>query len=393
MKRKIELLAPAGGMEQLKTAIHFGADSVYAGGPGFGLRANAANFTIEGLKEAADYVHERGKKLYITVNAVMHQYDIKRLPAYFEKLYAADVDAVIVSDPGALMLARKSGLRVHISTQASVCNAESVKFWRDAGASRVVLARELSLDEIADIKREAGDVELETFVHGAMCMSYSGRCLISAFLSGRDANRGDCSHPCRWKYRVQEEKRGGMFIDIDEDGRGSYIFNSKDLKMIRHLEELKEAGVGCFKIEGRMKSAYYVGTVVGAYRRTMDNPKSAKEFEPELEAVSHRPYSTGFFFGPAQQDCEGGEYISTHEFVGVVRGHENGNIIAEQRNRFFRGDELELLRPGKEAAAFVASDLTDIDGNPLESAPHPQQMLKIGCPFEAEPLDIIRKRK
>lgn len=400
--KKIELLAPAGNMEKLRMAVLYGADAVYLAGEKFGLRTASDNFTFEEMKEAVDFAHKRGVKVYLTMNIIPHNDDLKDAGSFVERAAATGIDAVIVSDPGMHSIIKRTapGLGIHVSTQANITNTESVKFWHSVGASRVVLARELSLADIRQIRDNCTeDMELEAFVHGAMCISYSGRCLLSNYMVGRDANMGDCAQPCRWKYHLVEEKRPGEYFPIQEDSRGTFIFNSKDLCMIRHIPELISSGVTSFKIEGRVKSSFYVATVVKAYRDAIDayyvdNESytfDEKWFE-EISKVSNRDFTTGFFFkkpGPEDHNYKTSSYIRNYDFVGVVKGYDNENkmVIIEQRNRFRLGDTIEVMPPKGQVFEFVVNEMYDNEGNAIEVAPHPKMVVRI--PMEPLPDDAI----
>lgn len=400
--KKIELLAPAGNMEKLRMAVLYGADAVYLAGEKFGLRTASDNFTFEEMKEAVDFAHKRGVKVYLTMNIIPHNDDLKDAGSFVERAAATGIDAVIVSDPGMLSIIKRTapGLGIHVSTQANITNTESVKFWHSVGASRVVLARELSLADIRQIRDNCTeDMELEAFVHGAMCISYSGRCLLSNYMVGRDANMGDCAQPCRWKYHLVEEKRPGEYFPVQEDSRGTFIFNSKDLCMIRHIPELISSGVTSFKIEGRVKSSFYVATVVKAYRDAIDayyvdNESytfDEKWFE-EISKVSNRDFTTGFFFkkpGPEDHNYKTSSYIRNYDFVGVVKGYDNENkmVIIEQRNRFRLGDTIEVMPPKGQVFEFVVNEMYDNEGNAIEVAPHPKMVVRI--PMEPLPDDAI----
>lgn len=401
---KPELLAPAGNLEKLKVAVLYGADAVYLGGRHFGLRAGAGNFGEEELAEGVCFAHERGARVYVTVNIFAHNSDLDTLPDYLDSIRAAGVDGVIVSDPGVIELVRRlhPGLPVHLSTQANTTNWAAAGFWERQGVSRIVLARELSLAEIKEIRERAG-VELEIFIHGAMCVSYSGRCLLSNYFTGRDANRGDCAQPCRWRYALVEEKRPGEYLPIEEDGRGTYFLGSRDLCLIEHIPALLEAGISSFKIEGRMKSVNYVAGVVKAYRQALDayleDPESYR-FDPawleEISKVSHRDYTTGFLFGspgPSGQHYEGEIYRRSHTFVGLVRGYEQGERIAlvEQRNRFAVGDEVEIMVPKGNGFKQTVTVIYDEEGNSVEAAPHPRQMVRVPVDCALPEYSIIRK--
>lgn len=403
--KKPELLAPAGDMEKLIMAVHYGADAVYMGGKEFGLRASAGNFSPEEMAAAVKYAHERGVKVYVTVNIFAHNRHLQGLPDYARELLDMGVDAVLVADPGVLAVIRETvpELAVHISTQANTTNAAAVRFWAAQGAERIVLARELSLDEIREI-RAGVDVELEAFVHGAMCISYSGRCLLSNFLTGRSANLGECTQPCRWRYSLVEETRPGQLFPIEQDENGSYIFNSQDLCMLEHIPELAAAGIDSFKIEGRMKSVHYVATIVRAYRQAIDayfaNPAGYvmnPEWMEEIMKVSHRDYTSGFFFGRPDYRGENYEcdYRRLYDFVGVVREYrsESGLAVIEQRNRFQLGDELEFTGPHSGTFAQVISAMWDNDGHSIETAPHPQQTVLLKTDRPVAPLDMIRRAK
>jgi putative protease len=402
----IELLAPAGNLEKLKTAIIYGADAVYMGGESYSLRAMADNFGDEEMKEALSFAHERGKKVYITINIFPHNADLKGMPEYIKKLRDFGVDAVIISDLGVFSIARQVApdLQVHISTQANNTNYQSALFWHNLGASRVVLARELSLKEIREIREKTPEsLEIEAFVHGSMCMAYSGRCLLSNYMTGRDANRGMCAHPCRYKYHLVEEKRPGEYFEIVEDDRGSYIMNSQDLCMIEYIPEVVESGITSFKIEGRMKSSYYVATVVKAYRQAIDSYLRDKEnykFDPdwmvELSKASHREFSTGFYFGkPKKQVYESSAYIRSHDIVGKVLSYDESTKLAtiEQRNRVFKGEEVEILTPDEKSYSIVLNQMWNEEGEEIESAPHPQMIYKIRVEKPLKPFDMLVKEK
>ncbi len=355
----MELLAPAGGIEQLEAAVRFGADAVYLATERFGMRARAANFALEDIPAAVAWAHERGVKVHVTCNILMHDSDIDELPEYFAALDAANVDALIIGDMGAAALSRIHAPRtqLHVSTQASVANAEAAKVWHSLGASRIVCAREMSLEDIAQLReRIPPELELEAFAHGAMCMAVSGRCLISSYLTGRSGNKGHCTQPCRWNYTLEEEKRPGVHFPIEQDESGTFIMNAKDLNMLAHLDELRRAGIDSIKIEGRNKKAFFVASVVNAYRHVLDG-ELADRWASELEDVSHRPYSTGFFFGEAEQACDYDGYEQhTLHIADVVECHE-GTMVARCRNRFEEGDELEVLAPGAPVRRIRARNL------------------------------------
>lgn len=403
----MELLAPAGGIEQLEYALHFGADAVYLGGENFGLRARASNFSDEELARAVRLVHDAGKRIHVTLNALMHEEDIAPLRTFITYLDGLGVDAVIASDLATVALVRElaPNIEIHISTQASCTNHLAALRWYEMGARRIVLARELSVAEIAQLHANIpADLELEVFVNGAMCMAYSGRCLISNYLTGRDANRGNCTQPCRWHYALEEEKRPGEFFPVEEDGRGTYLMNSKDLMMLDHLADLQRAGVDSIKIEGRVKGAYYIATVVNAYRHVLDGADAA-DYLPEMDAVSHRPYHTGFFYGSADQSLDESTYVQTHDWVAVVDGCEGvgeeavaaleapWRIRVTQRNRFFDGDELEVLSPGQPIRRFAVRDLRTALGQECAEANRTLEAYTFLCDCELKPRDILRRRR
>lgn len=400
--RRLELLSPAGDMERLMMALTYGADAVYLAGTRFGMRAAAGNFTDEEMEKAVALCRGNGTKVYVTCNTVMRDGDIRALPTFLEHLESLGADAVIVSDLGALSMAKKyaPSIKIHISTQAGIMNAESANVFCDLGASRVVLAREMTLDDIAALReRTPRSLELETFVHGSMCVSFSGRCLLSEYLTGRDANNGECAQPCRWKYHLIEEKRPGQLMEITEDG-GTFIMNSRDLCMIEHLPALKAAGIDSIKIEGRMKSAYYAAVVTNAYRHALD---AAERGEPlprvwrdEVNKVSHREYSTGFYFsgdGPGQY-LKDAMYFADCDVAAVVENcDEFGNAVLTQRNKFRIGDALELLTPSGAPVCFTAADMKNVEGTDIESTPHPMMVLRMKLPVQAPRYSILRKMK
>lgn len=403
-RKKPELLAPAGNMEKLKMAILYGADAVYLGGEAYGLRAQGGNFSREELAEAARFAHERGKKIYATVNVYPRNEELAELPKYLRFLQEIDADAILVSDLGVFSTAREVApeLPVHISTQANTVNYAAVNAWARLGAERVVLARELSIEEIREIRRRC-DVELEMFVHGAMCVSYSGRCLMSNYFTGRDANRGDCAQACRWRYALMEETRPGQYFPVEEDARGTYIFNSKDLCLMPYLAEVFECGVDSLKIEGRMKSVHYVASVTKAYRMAIDAYFEAPEYfvvNPawleELDKVSHRAYTDGFFHGGAQADAQiygSSSYTQTSDFVGLVLDYDaaTGIALVEQRNHMRVGEEIEIFQPKGEGWRQTLSEMTDETGDPIEAAPHPQQHVRIRMERPIEKYAILRR--
>ncbi len=399
-----EILSPAGDMERLFAAVNYGADAVYLAGKEFGMRASPANFDMENLKKAAEICHEKNKKIYLTCNTLPRNNEIERIPEFLKQAAEAGVDAFIIADLGVLDTAKRvaPNVDVHISTQTGVVNYETARSLYNMGASRVVLARELSLEEIATIRAKTNpNLEIETFVHGAMCMSYSGRCLISQYMTGRDANRGDCAQPCRWKYSLMEEKRKGEYFPVVEQENGTYFFNSKDLCMIEHIPELLKAGVTSLKIEGRAKSAYYVAVVTNAYKQALlnyykmgENFKLEPWIREEVYKISHRKYSTGFYFGgePGQIYDNGG-YVKDYEVVAVCENYQDGMIEISQRNKFLKGDELEVLMPGKKPFKFTAEKIIDEKGNEMESAPHAMQKLFIPFENEIEKGAYLRKVK
>ena len=403
----IEILAPAGDKEKLQTAFYFGADACYFAGKKWGLRAFSENFDDDELKEYISYAHSLGKKCYITVNIQAHNSDFEGLSDYIKYLEKIGADAIIVSDAGILSLAKKvaPNLDVHLSTQASASNKYSAKFWADAGAKRIILARELSLKEIKEIRDYLPkEVELEAFVHGAMCISYSGRCLLSNYLTGRDSNRGQCVQACRWEYKIQEISRTGDGLEIQEDNRGTYILNSKDLCMIEYLDEMIDAGVTSFKIEGRMKSPFYVATVVNAYKRAFEYLKQdknlykqkAKELKKELENCSHRKFTTGFCLGEKDREClESSMPISNAEFMAIVtKNSQDGFCEIEQRNRFKVGDELEILSPSENFLKKIKiEEMFDEKGESVTDALKVQQKLKLKTNLNLHEKDILRRVK
>lgn len=407
-ERRIELLAPAGDLEKLKTAIIYGADAVYFGGEMFSLRAGAGNLTIDEIKEAMYFIHEHNAKGYMTMNIYPHNEDIEPLRAYIERLKDIPIDAFIVSDPGVICLLKDiiPGVEIHLSTQANTTNYLTANYWASQGVTRIVTAREMSIKDIAVLRQKLPEnIEIESFVHGAMCISYSGRCLLSNFMTGRDANHGACTHPCRWKYALVEQQRPGEYYPIEEDSRGSYILNSRDLCMIDHIPELAEAGVMSFKIEGRMKSMYYVATIVSAYRAAIDSYLSDPEnytyddsYFRELCKASHREFTHGFYFNkPTDKDQNylTSDYTRDYSFVGLVKeeADSEGYTLVEQRNKFSVGDTIEIFGPRTPFYEEVIKEILNEDGESIESAPHPQQKLRIR--FDRNPGKdfILRKKK
>ncbi|AEF95054.1 peptidase U32 [Desulfotomaculum nigrificans CO-1-SRB] len=404
--KKLELLAPAGDLEKLKIAVLYGADAVYLGGRQFSLRAGAGNFDDNEMLEGIKFAHSRNVKVYVAINIYAHNPDLEKLPSYLEFLARAGVDAVIASDPGVIdmTLRLQPGLPIHLSTQANTTNWASAAFWQRLGLQRVVLARELSLAEIKEIGARV-DVELEAFVHGAMCMSYSGRCLLSNFLTGRDANRGDCAQSCRWRYYLVEEKRPGQYFPVEEDSRGTYFMSSKDLCLLDYIPQLAAAGVTSFKIEGRMKSIHYLATVVKIYRQALDsylkNPAAytvKPEWMDEITKVSHREYTTGFLLGDQGRTAtvEPGQssYTRRASFVGLVLGQDEatGRLVVEQRNNFKVGEELEALTPtGDNRQVKVQAIFDGETGEPMDVAPHPQQILQLSVDHPLPPMAMLRR--
>ena len=396
--RKLELLSPAGDMERLKMAVGYGADAVYLAGTAFGMRSFAGNFTPEELPIAVKYAHDHGVSVHVTVNTMPRNDEICQLPAYLEQLQDAGVDALIVADMGAFTLAGKYAPRCarHISTQQSIANYECAQAWYDLGASRVVLARELNLKEITEIRQKVSpELEIETFGHGAMCVSYSGRCLLSNYMTGRDSNRGACAQPCRYQYALVEEKRPGEYFPVYEDEKGTYILNSKDMCTIDHLKELTDAGIDCIKIEGRAKSAYYAAIVTGAYRHCIDDLAAGREIDPvwrdEVDHVSHRIYSTGFYFGHPGQYTENSRYIRQWQVCAIVEScDENGLALCSLRNKFAAGDELEVVGPDLRPFPLTVPEMQDMDGNVLTEPRTPQMPFYIQLPKPVPPLTILR---
>ena len=395
---KLELLSPAGDMERLKMSVLYGADAVYLAGTSFGMRSFAGNFTPEELPIAVKYAHDHGVKVHVTVNTMPRNEEIAQLPAYLEQLQDAGVDALIVADMGAFTLAGKYAPRCerHISTQQSIANYECAKAWYDLGATRVVLARELNLEEIRTIRQNTPkELEIETFGHGAMCVSYSGRCLLSNYMTGRDSNRGACAQPCRYQYALMEEKRPGEYFPVYEDEKGTYILNSRDMCMIDHLDDLMDAGVDCIKIEGRAKSAYYAAIVTGAYRHCIDDIAAGKPIDPvwrnEVDHVSHRIYSTGFYYGEPGQYTENSRYIREWQVTAIVEScDENGLALCSLRNKFSEGEQLEVVGPDMRPFTVTAGSMTDAEGNPLSQPRTPESKFYIPLPKQVPPFTILR---
>lgn len=405
---KIELLAPAGDLEKLKTAINYGADAVYFGGELFSLRAGAGNFSIEDIKIGVEYAHSKDKKAYLALNIFAHNGDISILEKYLEDIKNIPIDAYIVSDPGIIMLIKSiiPNAELHLSTQANMTNYLTAKFWYEQGVRRIVLARELTFHEIFELREKIpADMEIEAFVQGAMCISYSGRCLLSNFMVERDANRGACAHPCRWKYSLVEEKRPGEYFPVEEDERGTYILNSRDLCMLEHIPELTNSGITSFKIEGRMKSSFYVATVVSAYRKAIDsfleNPDTYQfndKWMKELKKVSHREFTTGFYFDKPtnkDQNYQTSAYTRDYTFIGVVKSYDEitGIAIIEQRNKMSMGEEIEVFGPHMDFFLQTIDLLENENGEPIQSAPHPQQIIRMKMANPVKEGFMLRKTK
>ena len=396
---KLELLSPAGDFERLEMAVLYGADAVYLAGTSFGMRSFAGNFSPEELPRAVKFAHDHGVKVHVTVNTMPRNNEVVHLPRHLEMLADAGVDALILADLGAFTLAGKYAPKCerHISTQQSIANYECANAWYDLGAKRVVLARELSLEEIREIRQKTPkDLEIETFGHGAMCVSYSGRCLLSNYMTGRDSNRGECAQPCRYQYALMEEKRPGEYFPVFEDEKGTYILNSRDMCTIDHIPELMDAGIDCIKIEGRAKSAYYAAIVTGAYRHVIDDAAAGRQIDPvwrnEVEHVSHRIYSTGFYFGFPGQYTENSRYIRQWQICAIVECcDENGLAVCSLRNKFRRGDELELVGPDTRPFAFEAGDMWDEENAPLEQPRKPEMKFTIRLPKAVPAKSILRR--
>ena len=396
---KLELLSPAGDMERLRMSVLYGADAVYLAGTDFGMRSFAGNFTPEELPKAVEFAHSHGVVVNVTVNTMPRNNEVASLPAYLEQLQDAGVDALILADLGAFTLAGKYAPKCarHISTQQSIANYECAQAWFDLGAKRVVLARELSLEEIRTIRQKVSpELEIETFGHGAMCVSYSGRCLLSNYMTGRDSNRGACAQPCRYQYALVEEKRPGEYFPVFEDEKGTYILNSRDMCMIDHIGDLMDAGVDCIKLEGRAKSAYYAAIITGAYRHVIDDVAAGKPIDPvwrdEVEHVSHRIYSTGFYYGFPGQYTENSRYIREWQICAIVEScDEKGLAVCSLRNKFQKGDAWELVGPDFRPLPFTADEMADMEGNALEEPRTPQMQFTMQLPCQVPPLSIIRR--
>ena len=407
-QKRPELLIPASSLEVLKTAVMFGADAVYIGGEAFGLRAKAKNFSMEDMKKGVEFAHAHGVKVHVTVNILAHNDDLPGVEEYLKELKEVGPDALIIADPGVFELAKEicPEIQRHVSTQANNTNYATYQFWWKQGASRVVSARELSLREIKEIReRIPAEMEIESFIHGAMCISYSGRCLLSNFFTGRDANQGACTHPCRWKYSIVEETRPNEYMPVYENERGTYIFNSKDLCMIEHIPELMESGIDSFKIEGRMKTALYVATVARTYRKAIDDYKESPElykknlpwYLDQISNCTYRQFTTGFFFGKPSDEAQiydNNTYLKEYTYLGIVgEQNEEGLYRIEQRNKFSVGEEIEIMKPDGENLTVTVKRIVDEDGADMESAPHPKQVLYIDLGHPLEKYDILRRKE
>ncbi|MDD2958902.1 MAG: U32 family peptidase [Lachnospiraceae bacterium] len=403
-----ELLIPASSLEVLKTAVIFGADAVYIGGEAFGLRAKAKNFSMEDMKKGICFAHEHGVKVYVTANILAHNSDLEGVEAYFEELKKIKPDALIIADPGVFMIAKRvcPEIERHVSTQANNVNYETYRFWQEQGSKRVVCGRELSLEEIKEIRSHIPkDLEIEAFIHGAMCISYSGRCLLSNYFTGRDANQGACTHPCRWKYTVVEETRPGEYMPVYENERGTYIFNSRDLCMIEHIPDLLSAGIDSLKIEGRMKTALYVATVARTYRKAIDDYQqdpgryeaNMDWYREQISNCTYRQFTTGFFYGKPSDEAQiydNNTYIKEYTYLGIVGdADEAGRYQIEQRNKFSVGEQIEVMKPDGRNLLVTVQEIRDEDGNEMESAPHPQQKLFINLGTKLEKYDILRRKE
>lgn len=405
--KKPELLIPASSLEVLKTAVIFGADAVYIGGEVFSLRAKSKNFSSEDMREGISFAHEHNAKVYVTANILAHNGDLDGIEDYFHELKDIGPDAVIISDPGVFQIAKEicPEIEIHISTQANNTNYRTYNFWHGLGAKRVVSARELSIQEIKDLRAHIPeDLEIETFIHGAMCISYSGRCLLSSYFTGRDANQGACTHPCRWKYAIVEETRPGEYLPVYENERGTYIFNSKDLCMIEHIPELVDAGIDSFKIEGRMKTALYVAVVTRTYRQAIDDYFKSPElyqsrmdyYKEEIAKCTYRQFTTGFFFGKPDKDTQiydNNTYIKAYTYLGLVDSKNDAGMYAlEQRNKFSVGDTIEVMKPDGSDITVTVLAMTDENGEQIESCPHPKQKIYVDLGLELLPFDLLRRK-
>ena len=405
-RKKPEVLAPASSLEVLKTAVYYGADAVYIGGEMYGLRAKAKNFSKEDMAEGIRFAHEHGKKVYVTANITAHDRDLEGVQKYFEELKEIGPDALIISDPGVFQIATEicPEIDIHISTQANNVNYRTFRFWHKLGATRVVTARELSIREIADIDAHIPeDLEIETFVHGAMCISYSGRCLLSNYLAGRDANQGACTHPCRWKYSIVEEKRPGEYMPVFENERGTYIFNSKDLCMIEHIDDIVNSGIDSLKIEGRMKTALYVATVARTYRKAIDDYMESPEkyqanmpwYQEQISNCTYRQFTTGFFYGKPDENTQiydNNTYQKEYTYLGFAEAvDDRGFAQITQRNKFSAGETIEIMKPDGQNRSVTVKGIYDEEGNPMESAPHAQQKLFVDLGAEISVYDLLRR--
>lgn len=405
--KRPELLIPASSLEVLKTAVIFGADAVYIGGEAFGLRAKAKNFSMEDMKEGIAFAHEHGAKVHVTVNILAHNEDLKGVSEYLRELKELKPDALIIADPAIFMMAKEicPEIERHVSTQANNTNYGTYQFWWNLGAKRVVSARELSLKEIKEIREHIPEeMEIESFIHGAMCISYSGRCLLSNFFTGRDANQGACTHPCRWKYSIVEETRPGEYMPVYENERGTYIFNSKDLCMIEHIPEMIEAGIDSFKIEGRMKTALYVATVARTYRKAIDDylesPEKYREnmtwYLDQISNCTYRQFTTGFYFGKPSEESQiydSNTYVKEYTYLGIVGEVREGVCRIEQRNKFSVGEKIEIMKPDGQNIMTRVEKIMDEEGNEQESAPHPKQVLYVTLEHPAAKYDILRREE
>ena len=405
--KKPELLIPASSLEVLKTAVTFGADAVYIGGEVFSLRAKSKNFSMEDMREGIDFAHVHGAKVYVTANILAHNGDLAGVEEYFHELKKIGPDALIISDPGVFQIAKEicPEIEVHISTQANNTNYRTYRFWHSLGAKRVVSARELSMEELKELRANIPeDLEIETFIHGAMCISYSGRCLLSSYFTGRDANQGACTHPCRWKYAIMEETRPGEYLPVYENERGTYIFNSKDLCMIEHIPELIEAGIDSFKIEGRMKTALYVAVVTRTYRQAIDDYMTDEAlyrsrmnyYKEEIAKCTYRQFTTGFFFGKPDETTQiydSNTYVKAYTYLGLIGESRNDGFYSlEQRNKFSVGEKIEVMKPDGQDVEVTVRAMTDVEGQSMESCPHPKQKLYVDLGIELSPFDLLRRQ-
>ncbi len=406
--KKPELLMPASSLEVLKTAVIYGADAVYIGGEVFSLRAKSKNFSMEDMKEGIAFAHEHGVRVFVTANILAHNGDLPRVEDYFRQLKTIRPDALIISDPGIFTIAKRicPEIEIHISTQANNTNYMTYQFWHKLGAKRVVSARELSIDEIKEIRAHIpDDLEIETFVHGAMCISYSGRCLLSSYFTGRDANQGACTHPCRWKYAVMEESRPGEYLPVYENERGTYIFNSKDLCMIEHIAEVVDAGIDSFKVEGRMKTALYVAAVTRTYRQAIDDYFTSEElyrnripdYKEQISRCTYRQFTTGFFFGKPDHNTQiydNNTYVKEYTYLGYIQDKNKAGMYGfEQRNKFSVGETIEVMKPDGRDIPVTVRAMTDGEGNPVDSCPHPKEKIYVDLGMELEPFDLLRRRE